>query len=298
MMMKHKIIKQIVKNENGQSIVLVALLMVVIMVFAALVVDLGMVSYTKTRLQNAADAAALAGAQDLPAATATTTAETYAVKNRVLATEVKVTYPDANKIKVVCTRNYSYSFARIFGYTNTDVIASAVAQNGNWDGNALPFLNIYGDGEDSSKGLPLTAWNMVYPGVKERIKNDDLDTTTGIKVKYEDGSIAFKEGLDMSKVKVPLQKILVVGNTVYMISLKHSEMLNYAPNGSKELGNNAFIPCIDTVLLKCEVTDAWDGTGSDVISLKFIESYAWDASKNTYLSATGNEAGVSINLVE
>lgn len=125
-------INELENNESGNVIIIVALLMVVILGFAALVIDLGMVSYTQTRLQNAADAAALAGVRNLPTATtAKNTAITYAGKNGVLSTEVIATSPyngDANKIEVVCTKTVVYSFAQVLGFTNTEVSARAVAQ--------------------------------------------------------------------------------------------------------------------------------------------------------------------------
>lgn len=50
------------KNERGQVLVLAALLMTVLMGFTAFAVDIGRVTVLKSKLQNAADAAALAGA--------------------------------------------------------------------------------------------------------------------------------------------------------------------------------------------------------------------------------------------
>jgi len=202
-------------------------------------------------------------------------------------------------VKVTCTKEVSYTFAQILGFTKTTVTAHAVAVNSSWTGDALPFINLDGLGEDSPKGGYVDAWDKVGPGDKERIYNDDLVISPDkIKVKYEDGFIKFKKGKDMSQIKDPLKKIVVVGKTVYLISLKHIEMPNYAKKGSKELKNGDLIPTEDTVLLKCEVTDGWDGTGSDLIDLKFIDSYAWDASKKTYVSATGEDPGGSVKLVE
>ena len=126
------IIKQFKNNESGNVIIIVALLMVVILGFAALVLDLGMVSFTQTKLQNAADAAALAGAQKLPTAnTAKATASSYASKNGVLSAEVTATSPyngNSNRIEVVCKRTVVYSFARVLGLTQTEVSARAVAE--------------------------------------------------------------------------------------------------------------------------------------------------------------------------
>lgn len=60
--MRSKLFINRLRNENGQVLVLVALLMTVIMGFAAFAVDIGRVTVVKSKLQNAADAAALAGA--------------------------------------------------------------------------------------------------------------------------------------------------------------------------------------------------------------------------------------------
>jgi hypothetical protein len=302
--------KKLLKNEDGQVLVLFALMLVVLFGFASLVIDVGSAKSTQAKLQNTADAAALAGAQDLPnASAAENTAVTYAGLNGMKATEngvkqsgdtvIATTNGDSTKIEVVCTRNVPNTFARVLGFKDTDVSARAVAQNSKWAGDALPFINLDGDGEGSTIGQPLSAWNKVGPGDKERISNTDLVVNTNsIKVKYEDGFITFKKGKVMSDVKDPLKNIVVVGNIVYIISLKQAEMPNYLKGGPKELKNGDLIPVEDTVLLKCEVTDGWAGTGSDLIDLKFLDSYAWDASNNTYISATGDDPGGSVGLSE
>lgn len=71
------------KDERGQAIVLMTVSLVVILGMAALVLDVGNWYHTKRRLQGTADAAALAGAQQLPGdpSGAQTMALTYANKN-------------------------------------------------------------------------------------------------------------------------------------------------------------------------------------------------------------------------
>ncbi len=54
------------RGQQGQSLVLVALLLVVLLGFAALAVDVGLLMVGKARLQVALDAAVLAAAQELP----------------------------------------------------------------------------------------------------------------------------------------------------------------------------------------------------------------------------------------
>ena len=58
------------QQESGQVIVLVVVMLIVLLGFAALVVDVGYAYYAHRSLQASADAAALAGAQELPNATA------------------------------------------------------------------------------------------------------------------------------------------------------------------------------------------------------------------------------------
>ena len=66
------------QDERGQVIVLMVLMMVVLLGFAALVVDVGYAYYAHRSLQYSADAAALAGSQELPnAANAAAVARQY-----------------------------------------------------------------------------------------------------------------------------------------------------------------------------------------------------------------------------
>lgn len=276
--MKHKTIKQIVKNENGQSMVLVVLLMVVIMGFAALVVDLGMVSYTKTRLQNAADAAALAGARDLPdATTAESTAIIYAgkngVHNGVQKTVVTVTYPDngdANKIKVECTKTVSYTFARVLGFTEKDVSASAVAQK---RPKALPFINL----DDDYNTVPgIVAWEKIGTGDFESLLPSeyhmvnlgaDEDHSKGyFTIDYSDG-ITIKKGY-VATIKQEVGYIYEQHKPQYIFSLS-SDVINSGKYASG-LMNGDIIPLADLVLLQVTF-DSCDNNGLHLTRIKVYD---------------------------
>ncbi len=65
------------RDQSGQMIWWVAGMMVLLFAFASVVIDLGRLYYIHRLLQNATDAAALAGAQALPSSTAVATAESY-----------------------------------------------------------------------------------------------------------------------------------------------------------------------------------------------------------------------------
>lgn len=133
---------KILKNKDGVALVMMALMITVFLGFSALAVDVGAVAYTKAKLQNAADAAALAGAHDLPDLdTAEGTAMDYAKLNGVEhGVEQTVVLPDAGydgdpkKIKVECKRTVPYIFAKVLGLPDPVVEASAVAQRSGGDG--------------------------------------------------------------------------------------------------------------------------------------------------------------------
>ena len=127
-----RFIKKWLKFEGGQSIVLVAFTIAMLCGVAALVVDTGMVSVAQGKLQNAADAAALAAANELPSASAAaTTADAFAELNGVSAADTTTNTPykgNANKVEVVCTKTVQYTFARVIGIKSTTVTARAVAE--------------------------------------------------------------------------------------------------------------------------------------------------------------------------
>ena len=70
-------IHRALRDQRGQALPWVATMMVMFLGFAGLSIDVGHVFYCYRELQAATDAAALAGAEDLPNSTATTTATSY-----------------------------------------------------------------------------------------------------------------------------------------------------------------------------------------------------------------------------
>ena len=141
------------KNEDGQVLVLMALFLVFLIGFVALVLDVGVVSLTKANLQNAADSAALAGAYDLPdTSIASSTAMYFAGLNGDGATETTVVSPyngDPTKIQVTCKSTVAYTFASVFGFTTTDVTALAVAQKISGLGSSFNYAVFSGSLTDS-----------------------------------------------------------------------------------------------------------------------------------------------------
>ncbi len=137
-------------EEKGSVLSLVAIGLIVILGMAALVLDGGVRYLTQSRLQTAADAAALAGAQLLPLYDeAETVAISIAGANGVSAHEIVVNVPyndNQSRIEVICTRTLDYSFARVLGFNQGVISARCVAEKySQWTGEALPFINTEDD---------------------------------------------------------------------------------------------------------------------------------------------------------
>ena len=141
------------KSESGQSSVLLALVFVVLCIVAAFSVDIGRLSAAKSELQNAADAAALSGAQELPlASVAKDSAVSYAVLNGVEESALTINTPyagDPKKIEVICTKTVDYTFARVLGMTSTDISARAVAEVASMSGGPFSYTVFSGSASDT-----------------------------------------------------------------------------------------------------------------------------------------------------
>jgi hypothetical protein len=112
--------------------VAVAILLPVIIGITGLVIDVGSWYLTQSQLQNAADAAALAGAQHLPnnLGSATAAAQTLAAGNVSGATVTPVTPYNGNssEIQVTVSKPGLVLFASILGISGPTITASAVAE--------------------------------------------------------------------------------------------------------------------------------------------------------------------------
>jgi type II secretory pathway pseudopilin PulG len=102
--------------------------MVAMIGMTAFVIDIGSFDQVQRQAQTAADAAALAGAHDLPGSqtTATTDAIAYVTKNLSGATPV-VTFPTSTEIKVVVSKTSPSFFGKIFGVNSANISATSVA---------------------------------------------------------------------------------------------------------------------------------------------------------------------------
>ena len=123
---------RIVRKQGGQTLVTVALALLALFAFLALAVDAGHFYAERRRMQNAADAGALAGARSLCAQDGTdpyVEAENYAVENGawVDKTSVEIT---GGTVTVTAVEESEPFFAQIVGLSTVDIQAEAAAACG------------------------------------------------------------------------------------------------------------------------------------------------------------------------
>ncbi|MGH2890526.1 MAG: pilus assembly protein TadG-related protein, partial [Solirubrobacteraceae bacterium] len=116
-------------EQSGAVLLIVTVLMTAILASAALAIDVGSFYHAQRQAQAAADAGALAAAQDMAgsaSATATSDGTTIAQTNYPGAT-VTVSEPTTNEAKVIVNASTPSFFGRALGLTSAKVSASAVA---------------------------------------------------------------------------------------------------------------------------------------------------------------------------
>jgi Flp pilus assembly protein TadG len=127
------------RGERGQALVIWALMATVMLGFVGLVVDGSNLQENKRQLRNAADAAAMAGAYDLPSPSgsqAQTDSVQWLTKNGSGSTEVVSNQPSMSSgsamydtMTVSLQRNVPYWFAQLFGNGSShNVTATAKVQ--------------------------------------------------------------------------------------------------------------------------------------------------------------------------
>jgi Flp pilus assembly protein TadG len=123
-----KLLRRFRREQRGAVLVIVAAAMMGMIGMAALAIDAGSWYQVQRRAQSAADAAALAGAQDLPTSTTAARADAiaYAATDLPGAPAPTVTFPTGTSIKVVIATT-APSFIKLFGFNSANVSATSVA---------------------------------------------------------------------------------------------------------------------------------------------------------------------------
>jgi Flp pilus assembly protein TadG len=125
------------KRQKGSIAVMVAAALTAILGLAALGTDVGRLYIERQRLNNVADAAALAGAGRLPHDPdgALATARTYLQRNSVDPAGARVSLTaDNRQISIALDSTVGMTFARIIGPDTVPVAGGAAAQVGNLSG--------------------------------------------------------------------------------------------------------------------------------------------------------------------
>jgi Flp pilus assembly protein TadG len=164
-------------DEGGVIIVLVAGMLVLILGMAALAIDVGSFYQAQRQAQSAADAAALAASQDLPASmgAAANDGTTYGHKNFPTATvNVTTNYNNnSSQVQVKVTAQTPTFFGQLFGMTSATVSATAVA-GGN--GSAAPAAVFAYDDKCADPGIAFNKNNVSIVGAV--ISNGSLSDST------------------------------------------------------------------------------------------------------------------------
>lgn len=272
-----------IKDESGQALVIVALSVVVLFGATAMSVDLGMAYNAKAELQAAADAAALAGAQELPNATeAIKAAKSYAGFNDVEVTNVTAVTPYAyntRQIEVTCKKEFEYFFAKVLGFDSKVIVARAVAEARLvWGKQTLPFMNI-DDPYDNPIDPTIVLWEKTQTGDYEQLLNrnnhpeyeftydGDKKNSTAIDCMLNglgDGYIDIRNGLNAS-IDSEVEDLCTLWQNnedgfIYILSLKTipTDPLNFINARTIKEGGNvtgASIELSEIVLVKCSITD-------------------------------------------
>lgn len=144
--------------EQGQALVLFAAGLAGFLAIVGMSVDIGRVAWTRADLQKSADAAAMAGAQDLPTSgTALTTANSYVTKNGGASCQPNCGSVNgaADTITVTTTQHVNFYFLKFAGIGGWDVSRSAAAKT----------TVVTGFAFDSTDVFPYAIWggNPSYP---------------------------------------------------------------------------------------------------------------------------------------
>lgn len=126
-------------NESGQTLVMAAFCMALLLGFLALAVDVGLLFHARRVVQTATDSAAIAGAEEMAYGDVTLAAQADAarngVSNGVQGTSVVVNRPPADGpytgnpayVEVIASQPQHAYFMNVFGRSSVGVVGRAVA---------------------------------------------------------------------------------------------------------------------------------------------------------------------------
>ncbi|MDP9180646.1 MAG: pilus assembly protein TadG-related protein [Chloroflexota bacterium] len=135
-----RLLRRLHEEDDGQVMILVAILMVGLIAVVGLVTDGGMVFTQRRDLQNVADAAALAGASQIDQSAYRASASETVTLDETAAYDAAVAYLEdeggltyavnvaPGGVDVSVSRRASTGFLRVLGINGVDISASASAE--------------------------------------------------------------------------------------------------------------------------------------------------------------------------
>jgi Mg-chelatase subunit ChlD len=128
------------KKEDGQMLVFTAMGMAVLILSAALAIDVSYLITARNQLRTAVDASALAGASGLPIDQNTAAARAIALSgsNAIMGNSLslnrnEISFPNYKTISITASRTVPLFFSRIMGRNTATIVATATSQCGNRD---------------------------------------------------------------------------------------------------------------------------------------------------------------------
>jgi Flp pilus assembly protein TadG len=261
-------------GDRGAVAVLMALLIIPLLACTALVVDFGSAEVLKGRLQNAADAGALAIAQQCAAASAgcntvtttmTATAVDLAKRNAGPSTS-DVQIPAVNKVLVTATATVNYLFAPAIGVQSNSLSATSSASWG------LPVAG--------TTVLPITfSWCAFKAQTGGGVPTP---TTTSLRFSKTDGTTGCT-GPSGNAVPGGFGWLKPAAGTNCVVTSSISGILLTDPGSSSPCSSSFFTAQVgQTVLLP--IFDKYGGTGSGA----WYQVYGYAAFRLTKFNFQGN----------
>jgi len=112
------------KNEKGSASIILTVSITVLLAFAVVGVDVGLITFERARLSNALDAAALAGAQELPGSTseAIHVARSYLTANSITLSDATVIVDsDGKGLQIASTKTFNTIFGPLINRNSVSV---------------------------------------------------------------------------------------------------------------------------------------------------------------------------------
>ncbi|MHB9145146.1 MAG: pilus assembly protein TadG-related protein [Symbiobacteriia bacterium] len=279
-------LRQLLLNQRGNALILVATGLVALLGFSAVTLDAAAVYLARARAQAAADSAVLAAAQYLPGspAIAEQEAQMVAFQDNIDPSLVRVQFsPDYRSVTVGTGVQVTYNFARILGFSQSQQGATATAKVSYLSSfKGISPLIIQRNSYVPYQNYTLRAPDQVSPGNFRALNLEAVDwnSNNGADNYYKEfvqgwGGKAYigqqldaETGVMASKTKQAVQDILAAN--------PDDVNLDGIPDYQQDLNHDGYpdIPPTSERLLVIPMTDSFpNGTSSQITVVGFATFY-------------------------